>query len=527
MKTKRNRSISLVTICVFQFFLFSLILLLLYMFINYQINRRLENAFPSMTTLLEYQDELIYDTYYQIPIHRYADCDFVIYGEKGNVLYSTSKKIRNQLSSDDLMFIADYYGNTFYSYSAGIDQATQKKRAYISLYQVDEDDTLSFIDECVLDENYQIIEGSLFGDRTSLTQQEVNLIKGYYDPDTNIEKYEYLNINDEQRTLVFVSPHINETSYERVLNDANQLWLYAIPVIFIIIVIQSFFFSKRVKNAIRQLDEAIVSYQDGDIVVVDEKRMPLEFKRTLENFSDLRDHLEEAKREKDRLYKEKQQLIVDISHDLKTPLTVIQGYAKAFMDGKIDEKKVEKYMTVIMNKTQLAADLLNTLFDYVQMDHPGYQAKLEKADLGEFVKAFLAGKYSEIEDKGCMLEVEIEDKKIMYSFDKKLMTRLLDNLLGNALRYNPKGTVIYVSLVDSEKEIMIRVADNGTGIPEEIAEKAFEPFVTGSSARTSGSGSGLGLSIVKKIVELHHGHIELLLGEKTPYATEIKITLFK
>ena len=79
-------------------------------------------------------------------------------------------------------------------------------------------------------------------------------------------------------------------------------------------------------------------------------------------------------------------------------------------------------MNAIMNKAQLATDLLNTLFEYVQMEHPGYQTNLEEGDLGEFIKAFLAKKYSEIEDKEFVLNVEIEDKKIMTLFDKKLIT---------------------------------------------------------------------------------------------------------
>lgn len=497
------------------------------MLTNYSINKRLENAFPSIDSLLEYQDDLLHDAYYQIPIHKYQDCDFIIYDEKGNDLYSTSKNIRNQLSSNDLMLIHGYDADTFYSLSIGFDQIEQKKRYYISFYQYGEDASLSLLDDCVLDENYQIIDGNLFSDRSHLTKQELNLIQGRFDSERDIEKYEYVSVNDEKRILVFISPHINENSYERVLNEADQLWLFAVPLIFLMIVVQSYFFSRRVKNSMKQLDESIVSYQSGNIVDADEKKMPLEFKRTLDKFSDLRDHLEEAKKQKDQLYKEKQQLIVDISHDLKTPLTVIQGYAKAFIDGKIDKKDTDKYMNAIMNKAQLATDLLNTLFEYVQMEHPGYQANLEEGDLGEFIKAFLAKKYSEIEDKEFVLNVEIEDKKIMTLFDKKLMTRLLDNLLSNALRYNPRGTAIDVSLTELEKEMILIVADDGVGIPQEIVHKVFEPFVTGSVARTSGSGSGLGLSIVKKIVELHHGHIELLSGNKTSYATEIRITLSK
>ena len=104
------------------------------MLTNYSINKRLENAFPSIDSLLEYQDDLLHDAYYQIPIHKYQDCDFIIYDEKGNDLYSTSKNIRNQLSSNDLMLIPGYDADTFYSLSIGFDQIEQKKRYYISFY---------------------------------------------------------------------------------------------------------------------------------------------------------------------------------------------------------------------------------------------------------------------------------------------------------------------------------------------------------------------------------------------------------
>ena len=92
-----------------------------------------------------------------------------------------------------------------------------------------------------------------------------------------------------------------------------------------------------------------------------------------DNFSHLLDQLAEVQKEKDEIYRERQRMITDISHDLKTPLTVIQGYAKAFMEDMIPEDKKEKYLTAIYNRSVLATQLIDTLFEYMRMEHPGYR----------------------------------------------------------------------------------------------------------------------------------------------------------
>lgn len=95
---------------------------------------------------------------------------------------------------------------------------------------------------------------------------------------------------------------------------------------------------------------------------------------------------------------EKQKLIVDVSHDLKTPLTVIQGYAKALSERRVPSEKQDAYMESIYNKAKLASDMVNDLFLFTQMEHPRYPLHLEKTDFNEFVKSFFAEKYMEIDE---------------------------------------------------------------------------------------------------------------------------------
>ena len=148
------------------------------------------------------------------------------------------------------------------------------------------------------------------------------------------------------------------------------------------------------------------------------------------------------------------------------------------MENMIPEDKKDKYLSVIYNRSVLAAGLIDTLFDYVRMGRPQYQANMEELELTGYISGILAEKYSEIENSQCFLEVDIQDVPIHFCGDKKLLRRLIENLIGNALKYNPPETTIYVSLNVTDQAICLTVADNGTGIPKDISDQVFAPFVT-------------------------------------------------
>ncbi len=193
--------------------------------------------------------------------------------------------------------------------------------------------------------------------------------------------------------------------------------------------------------------------------------IPVEFQSTVDSFSQLVDRLSAMQEEKEEMYREKQR----------------------------------RYLETICGRAELAAGLLDSLFAYVRMEHPGYRPDKKKVDLGELVKEILAERYSEVENSGFHLEVNIPETPIPFSVDVRLFRRLLENLLGNTLKYNPAGTTFYVSLEETREQVILVVADDGVGIPPSMGRRVFDPFVTGSSARTTGEGTGLGLSIVKKL----------------------------
>lgn len=205
-------------------------------------------------------------------------------------------------------------------------------------------------------------------------------------------------------------------------------------------------------------------------------------------------------------------MLSDIAHDLRTPITTIGGYAKALNDGLVtsDEKRKE-YLEAIENKSERMSDLITLLFDYVRLDSENYQLRLEKTDVAELLRENAAFLYADVEEKGMEFEIEIPEEPVFFEVDRLQFSRVITNLINNALKHNVAGTTIRLQLKESKETGMfeIIVADNGAMIAPIIAEHIFEPFVMADASRESKGGSGLGLSIAKKIVEMHGWTIEL------------------
>lgn len=204
-------------------------------------------------------------------------------------------------------------------------------------------------------------------------------------------------------------------------------------------------------------------------------------------------------------------MLSDIAHDLRTPITTIGGYAKALNDGLVtsDEKRME-YLEAIENKAERMSDLITLLFDYVRLDSENFSLRLEKTDVTELLRKNAALLYADVEEKHMEFEIELTEEVQMLTLDKLQFSRVITNLINNALKHNEAGTTIFLEMQTLKEVIRIIIKDNGTMIEPMIAEHIFEPFVVADASRDSKGGSGLGLSIAKKIVEMHGWNIELI-----------------
>ncbi len=203
-------------------------------------------------------------------------------------------------------------------------------------------------------------------------------------------------------------------------------------------------------------------------------------------------------------------MLSDIAHDLRTPITTIAGYSKALNDGMVtSEEKKKEYLEAIENKSKRMSDLITLLFDYVRLDSDNFSLKRTEVDIAELLRENVALLYSDVEEKEMSIQVEIPDEVVKVELDSLQFSRVIINLINNALKHNEAGTEITLEMKVEKDHIQIQVSDNGKMIAPLIADHIFEPFVVADASRESKGGSGLGLSIAKKIVEMHGGTIRL------------------
>jgi len=232
----------------------------------------------------------------------------------------------------------------------------------------------------------------------------------------------------------------------------------------------------------------------------------LRYKELSEHFARIAEELRLKNLEMKELEESKKRMLADLSHDLKTPMTTIQGYSKALYDGLVqDEEQKRRYLKFIHDKSIRVNALIDELFMFSKLDNPDSKIQKQERDLCEFLREVILESYELFDEKEMELFVEIPTTKIWYHFDQKLLYRAITNILENTVKYNPKRTRVFISLKELENKVVIEIGDNGIGIDEELAKILFDPFVRGDKSRIDDGGSGLGLAITKKIIEKHDG----------------------
>lgn len=513
---KNNKSF--VRSCLIQNTIFLVIILILYIAITTISNYQLDISFPTIYNLLEFEDVLETEEFSRIPLRLFKHCSIIIYDNNGKTLYSTDKEIEEGLEISDLAYINSYANNDFFRVFDFINEENSPEY-YIMKININDDGTENLEAFAVLNNNLEVIMGDLFGEKTKLSDYEFGLIRGKY-KESDIEKYNYTNIDDEERTVIFISPEFNIDNYDKVVSATNKLWLVTIPIIIAVILLQISLYKKKLQKCTEPLNNIISFYENRENEKTHEDDIPKEFVPFANNFKMLLKKIDRNKEDKNKM-------IANISHDLKTPLTAIQGYAQAFKDGIVPEDKKEQYINSIYDKTVVATDLINKLFEYTKLEHPKYNLKLEETDMVDFTNKYLDKKVSEIELKGYAIERDLSREECICNIDKELFVRLYDNLISNAINHNKPGTKILFRISNEKEKTKIIIADNGVGIPESIKETLFEPFVIADEARTQGDGTGLGMSIVRTIIELHNGKIMLnedniIKGYKTKFDIELR-----
>lgn len=207
--------------------------------------------------------------------------------------------------------------------------------------------------------------------------------------------------------------------------------------------------------------------------------------------------------------KTKADLITNVSHDLRTPLTSIMGYIGLVKDGRYeDEKTMKEYLEISFNKAEKLKSLIEDLFEYTKLNNDGIKINKCNVNISGFLFQLVDELTPIFDENNISIIKSVSNEKIMVNVDPDKMVRVFENLLTNAVKYSYKPGNIVVGIYENEDYVTVAIRNKGKNIPPEKVAKLFERFYRVDESRNAQSGgSGLGLAISKNIVEMHGGQI--------------------
>ncbi len=292
-------------------------------------------------------------------------------------------------------------------------------------------------------------------------------------------------------------------------------------------VIYSKLTSVGIINPLKKLCNSARRLKEGDYSSRVDLNLKNEFGELETIFNEMAQQIEQEISLRKESEENRKQLILDISHDLKNPLTSIMGYAELCHDKQdLSKDELYEYTEVIYENSLRANNLITDLFELSKMESSEYTIHKTRVDLGEYLRVKIGTFITTFDKVGFTYDFEIPEKEIFAEIDIQQMDRVFQNLVVNTVHYNPIGTNVSISLFEQDAKIVIIFKDNGIGIPTELSKDIFHPFVRADCSRNSQTGgTGLGLAIVEKIIAAHGGIISLTTDENC--GCEFRITLPK
>ena len=330
----------------------------------------------------------------------------------------------------------------------------------------------------------------------------------YYNSMSKLVKQLDFRFSDGEEGSFFIIMRINSLISKQLLIDM-------VIAIIVILVFTSLMLTQWIQRGVflpvNELNTAMKNIADGNLEYMLNTDSKGEIGELYKNYEDMRLRLKESTDEKFEHEKQNRELISNISHDLKTPITAIKGYVEGIIDGVADTpEKMDKYIKTIYNKANDMDRLINELTIYSGIDSNRIPYHFHRLNVADYFGDCVEEVGLDLESKNIELNYSnLVSPDAMIIADPEQLKRVINNIIGNSVKYleREKG-VIDIRILDEVDSIRVEIEDNGKGIAARDLPNIFERFYrTDASRNSSKGGSGIGLSIVKKIVEDHGGYI--------------------
>ncbi|MCX8129515.1 MAG: HAMP domain-containing histidine kinase [Clostridia bacterium] len=302
------------------------------------------------------------------------------------------------------------------------------------------------------------------------------------------------------------------------------IFLVGLGITLVVSSVFAVLFTIRISRRFSQLYNGINSFELGnlDVSIPDNSRD--ELGKLARNFNNMSGKLKKQFDQDKAFQEERRKLVSNISHDLRTPLTSIIGYSESLENGVYEnEEERNKYIGIIRRRALYMEKLLGELLEFSRMESGNFELDRSKNDLAELCRELLIEYMPILQDKDIELNADIPDYPVPAEFDRDRISRVLRNLMDNAVKYGCEGRYISLSVRDTEKTVQVEIEDRGNGIEREHVERIFDRFYRADKSRnTRDGGMGLGLAIADEIVRRHEGRIEV----KSEIGQGTKFTVF-
>ena len=324
-----------------------------------------------------------------------------------------------------------------------------------------------------------------------------------------IKQIDFLYPNGDQGSIFIV------TSLEEMVPEIKSLMSDILIAVVLILVLTASMLSiwiyTSLMNPIKKLQAAAQNIKEGNLDFTIETDSDDEIGELCKSFEEMRQRLRDNTEEKMNAEKESKALISNIAHDLKTPITAVKGYAEGIIDGVADTpEKRDKYIRTIYNKANEMDTLINELTLYAKIDTNRIPYNFAKINVADYFNDCIEEVGLDLEAKNIGLAYfNYTDEDTLIIADPEQLRRVVNNIIGNSIKYLDKQKgLINVRIKDVGDFIQVEIEDNGRGIAARDLPYIFDRFFRADASRNSATGgSGIGLSIVKKIIEDHGGKI--------------------
>ena len=330
----------------------------------------------------------------------------------------------------------------------------------------------------------------------------------YYDEMDKFVKQLDFMFPDGHPGSAFVVTKVNTLISRKLLVDM-------FVAIFLILIFTSIVLTRWIHrgvfNPINELNIAMRKIKERNFDYVLQTDAKGEIGDLYRNYEDMRLRLKETTEENRESERQNRELVSNISHDLKTPITAIKGYVEGIMDGvAVTPEKMDKYIKTIYNKANDMERLINELTYYSGIDNNRIPYNFHRINVADYFGDCIEEVGLDLEQKNIELNYSnlVQPETVIIA-DPEQMKKVINNIISNSVKYmdKPKGA-IDIRILDEVESIRIEIEDNGKGIAQKDLPKIFERFYRTDASRNSAQGgSGIGLSIVKKIIEDHGGYI--------------------